>query len=141
MCGTPADGSVVTIDRNLTTNVTQVRNALSSRTTSVWYGNTDIETGLQTGIDVLANARTGSRKVIILLTDGQYTEASPVPLGTVAAAEGIIVHTITFGDYANQTDMQAIAAATNGMHLHAPDATTLTNSFKKLASLMAILIQ
>ncbi len=87
------------------------------------------------------NARPGPRKVIILLTDGQYTEANPVPPGTRQRPPRMesLVHTITFGDFANQTDMQAISDAANGVHMHAADATTLTNAFKKLSAVMAIL--
>ena len=143
-CTLPVDISVVSIDQDLTTNLTVVENALTARTNSVWVGNTDIATGINTGINVLANARPNSEKVMILFTDGQYTEANPVPLATTAAANGIMIHTITFGPSSTDpwiTDMQNIALNSGGQHLHAPNPTALTNAFRDIAASISMLIE
>jgi hypothetical protein len=143
-CSIPCDYSTVSIDVNLTTNVASVQAAMTARVNSIWNGKTDIAAGLQTGIDVLQNAPSNSERVLILLTDGLYTEASPIPLSLVAASNDVTVHTVTFGtDLAPNaiTDMQTIAANAGGIHLHAPSASALQDAFKELAEITAVLIQ
>lgn len=141
---TPVDNSVVTIDENLTTNLAALESALTARTNSVWVGNTDIAAGLNTGMNVLANARPNSEKIIVLFTDGQYTEDNPVPLAATAAANDIVVHTITFGPNSGDpwiTDMQSIANDTGGQHLHAPNPAALVDAFRDIAASISMLIQ
>jgi hypothetical protein len=84
-------------------------------------------------------ARPNARKVMIVLTDGLYTHANPVSEGETAGSEGMIVHTVTFGEGANQTDMQDLAEAGNGSFHHAPDPATLTEIFRKLAAMSVLL--
>jgi len=55
--------------------------------------------------------------------------------------DDITVHTITFGVGANQSDMQAVAAAGHGQHYHAPDPSTLNDIFYKLAGTITILTE
>ena len=162
-CGGAGDFSVVSLDQDLTPNTSSVEAALTARTTGIWNGNTDIAAGMTTGINVLLNSRIGAQRVMILLTDGQYTEANPVPMASVAAANNITVHTITFGPLhapsggddddddddggggpvvnAWIVDMQTIAAATGGTHMHAPDQASLIEAFKALAAQMAELTE
>ncbi len=111
-CDNTVDYSVVSIDQDLTTNITLIEDAIDARSNSVWNGNTDIATGMQEGINVLLNAREGSDRVMILFTDGQYTEDNPVPMSLVAANNNIRVHTVTFGGDPSSSwivDMQNIA--------------------------------
>ena len=76
---------------------------------------------------------------MVVLTDGVYTGADPIAEATLAAGDGIIVHTITFSDGANQTDMQAVAQAGGGVHYHAPDPTALNDVFIQISGSIAIL--
>ena len=98
---------------------------------------------LAVGVSVLTglNARQYATKVMIVLTDGVYTHADPVPQAVAANAEKIFVHTITFGTGANQADMEAVAQAGSGNHFHAPDADALEDVFKQVAGSIAILTE
>ena len=78
---------------------------------------------------------------MVVFTDGAYTEDDPVPYAAAAGADGIIVHTITFGSGANQADMQAVAAAGYGQHYHAPDAAALSDVFLQIAGSLAVLTE
>jgi hypothetical protein len=63
-----------------------------------------------------------------------------VPAATAADGQDIIIHTVTFGDGANQTDMQAVADATGGRHYHAPDEETLEDIFREIALTLPVLL-
>lgn len=146
-CSGACDFSVVSVDQPLTTEHSEFIGALNSRSSSVWNGNTDIHAGLTEGISILEHARPGARRVLILFSDGQYTEDNPVPLGAAAAASEITVHTITFGPMPTDPDdtwiedMQQIAADGNGIHMHAPTAADLTAAFEELASSISLLVE
>jgi Ca-activated chloride channel family protein len=135
--------TVASVDRDLTSNFTNISNAMNVRSTTVWNGATDIAAGISLGNTLLTGglARPNADKVMIVFTDGQYTEAYPAPLATAAAADGITVNTITFSPGANQTDMQAVATAGKGRHFHADNATDLDEIFREMAASLAILIQ
>ncbi|MFO1092203.1 MAG: VWA domain-containing protein [Planctomycetaceae bacterium] len=130
------------IDSHLNGDLTATTGAMTTLSSTNWGGMTDIEAGVITGRGELTNptyARTNARKVMIVLTDGHYTAADPVPQGALAAAQGIIVHTITFGTGANQSSMQALAAGGGGTFHHAPDQATLESIFRKLAAMSVML--
>jgi len=131
------------IDLQLTGNLSLVNTTMQSRSSSVWNGNTDIAAGINSGKAVLtgANARPLAEKIMIVLTDGVYTAANPVPAAIAARDAGITVHTITFGAGANQTDMQSVASAGHGDHYHAPDVATLEAAFQRIAGSLSILTE
>ena len=146
-CSGVCDFSVVSTDQALTTHISQIETALNNRTNSVWNGNTDIHAGLSEGIDILKNGRNGAQRVLILFSDGQYTEINPVSLGSVAANNDIIVHTVTFGPMPTDpadtwiADMQQIASDANGIHMHAPTAAALEDAFAELAASISVLVE
>jgi len=78
--------------------------------------------------------RPTAQKVMIVFTDGHYTGNDPVPYATTAYSQDVIVHAVTFGSGANQTEMQNVATAGGGDHYHAPDAATLDQIFRRLAA-------
>lgn len=131
------------VDQDLTLTLSQINSAMAARTSSVWNGMTNIDSGIVKGHEVLtgSQARVTALKVMIVLTDGVYTGNYPVPYAEDAYDDDIVVHTITFSDGANQSDMQAVAAAAAGLHYHAPDATTLNNVFDELAGSISILTE
>ena len=132
-----------TINRNLTFVTGQLQSAMNSLRTSVWNGNTDIATGIQTGRQVLTGnqSRPFAQKIMIVFSDGAYTEADPMPQVSAAVSEEITVHTITFSAGANQTDMAAFASAGNGRHYHADTAQQLDEVFRELAASLALLVK
>jgi hypothetical protein len=133
----------VSTDQTLSDDVDNIRNAMHSRSTSIWNGMTDIDRGIDRGHAVLTGhtARANAEKVMIVLTDGVYTGVDPVPSAAAAHASGAIVHTITFSNGANQVDMQAVAATGGGASYHAVDAATLNEIFTKLAGTITILTE
>jgi hypothetical protein len=90
------------------------------------------------------NGRPTAQKIMVVLTDGAYTNGiHPEGVAASAAADGIRVHTITFGACPATViaDMQETAAAGSGNHYHAPDAATLNDVFSEIAGSIAILTQ
>ena len=50
-----------------------------------------------------------------------------------AAAQDIMIHTVTFSDEAQQGLMRQTAEAAGGQHFHAPDAAALERIFREIA--------
>ncbi len=100
-------------------------------------GFTAIGRALQSGLDSIAND-PGSRplafKELILMTDGNHnTGINPMAIVPDAVDAGVVVHTITFSQEANQNLMQQVAEATGGAHLHADTNQQLEDIFRELA--------
>ena len=132
------------INLALTADSSQLTSSMSGLSAALWNGATNIDAGISKGVEALTDpvlSRNHAKKVMILLTDGVYTGWDPVPEATTAAASQITVHTITFSDGANQTDMQSVASAGGGYHYHAPDAATLNEIFRKLAAMPVLLTE
>ena len=130
----------VSTDQGLTENMNYIRDAMHQRSTSIWNEMTDIKSGIQLANSILTsgNARASAEKVMIVFTDGVYTEDDPAE---AAQGDDIMVHTITFSAGANESDMTAVAIAGSGASYHAPDAQTLPDIFYALAGSMAILTE
>jgi hypothetical protein len=80
-------------------------------------------------------------KTIILMTDGIHNLGpEPVLSAREAAAQDIVIHTITFSSDADIPRMQEVAAATGGKHFHAPDAAELVKIFKEIAATLPVLL-
>ena len=65
---------------------------------------------------------------ILTLELARVTEAA-----AVAADQGVVIHTITYGADADQALMQEVAQMGGGQHWHAPDSTQLTQVFDDIA--------
>ena len=78
---------------------------------------------------------------MVLLTDGIYNRGRDPRLAAQDAADaGVIIHTVTFSDAAEQQAMIDVAAATGGNHYHAPDAATLDAIFREIALTLPVLL-
>lgn len=142
LCG--AFGSPSSLDRQLSNDLDEIDDAMDDWTNGVWNGNTYIESGMRTGLAELTNtsrARDYAEKIMIVLTDGHENEGSALAAANDCSAQGIIVHTITFSDFANQTTMQTVANAAGGRHYHASNGTDLAQVFRDLAAQIARLTQ
>ena len=133
---------VTDVNQAVTSDTSLVQSAMNSISASVFNGNTNIRKGIDSGVNVLTDpttTRTFAAKTMVLFTDGHATQGgSPVNGAHAAAAAGITIHTVTFGDGANQVDMLAVAEATGGNHYHAPDAATLRQIFREIALTLPI---
>jgi hypothetical protein len=107
-------------------------------------GYTNIAAGIDRGIAVLTNptrARPLAEKTMVLLTDGIYNRGRDPRLAAKDAAKaGIVIHTVTFSDAAEQQAMRDVADATGGNHYHAPDAATLDAIFREIALTLPVVL-
>ena len=137
-CGTSPNAS--SLDIALTTSLDAVDSRIDSLTSTVWNGNTDIESGMRTGLAELVNgvgAREAADRYLIVLTDGNENEGSAEDAAAAADAAGVTVHTITFSIDANQALMQNVASRANGRHFHANTPEELRDVFRELAAATA----
>ncbi len=132
----------VSTNQVLTSNTSLVNSAMTSLSATVFNGATNISAGINRGVTVLtdpANGRPFAAKTMVLFTDGHATQGGdPVIAAANAANANIVIHTVTFGDGANQADMQAVAAATGGKSFHAPTAQALNDIFEEIALTMPV---
>jgi len=133
-----------TLDANLDPDLSRISDAMDDLYTTVWNGRTFIESGMLTGVAGLTDptySRQFAEKVMIVLTDGYQTDGSALSAANVAANEGITVHTITFGIYADEDLMEDVASAAGGTHYHAADGDQLEDVFRELAARVAQLTE
>lgn len=129
-------------DADYATNYTAIRNAITRYGQRPIHGGTHIGEGLDRGIATFTSPllRPFATRSIILLTDGiQNGGTMAIVAARRAAAAGIVVDTITFGDGAAQQPMQEVAAATSGRHFHASGPTELLAAFREIANTMEVL--
>lgn len=125
-----------TTHSNLTTKYNKLSSAMNEIGESELIGNTNIASGMQAAVDILTggNSRITAKATIVLFTDGIVNQGTdPVLVARAAADANITVHTITFSAQADQVGMQAVAAAGQGNHYHAPDEASLRVIFKEIA--------
>ncbi|MGI9427853.1 MAG: vWA domain-containing protein, partial [Bythopirellula sp.] len=138
LCG--ASNQPSSLDSPLDTDLSLIDNRMDSLKTSVWNGNTFIESGMRTGIAALTDpgrSRQFANKVMIVLTDGHENEGNVLAATPDARSEEIVVNTITFGDFADQSLMSQVAQAGGGRHFHASNSAALANVFRELAAEIA----
>jgi Ca-activated chloride channel homolog len=132
------------INQALTADSTLITGAMQGISDTAFNGRTETGTGIDSGVAVLTDpdtARPFARKAIVLLTDGHTTSGrSPVYAAQDAVQQYIVVHTITFGNDADQVQMQEVAGAGNGKHYHAPDAEALEMVFREIALSMLVIL-
>ncbi len=128
---------VPVINVPLTTNYTQVADALDAISLNFIMGATNIGDGMNAGLVALKDptySRQFASKVMIVMTDGNHnTGWWPDSAATVIAAEGVTIYTVTFSDEANQALMQLVASRGSGEHFHATTSAQLTSAFQQIA--------
>jgi hypothetical protein len=134
---------ISTIDSDLVSDYGVIRDELARIGSKPVKGRTAISAGLDNGIVVLSGSQTRpfAVKTIILMTDGIHNLGpEPVLSAQEAAAQDIVVHTITFSSDADIQRMQEVAAASGGKHFHAPNAQELVRIFKEIAATLPVLL-
>lgn len=131
------------VDQSLSENYSAATSAMASLSGSKFNGATHIEAGIEAGIDVLIDEGTSrpfAAKTMVLMTDGHYTVGNaPHLVAPAAVGHDIVIHTVTFGNGADQDEMRAVAAATGGNFYHAPDAQTLQEVFEEIALTLPVM--
>jgi hypothetical protein len=133
--------SAASVNCPLSQDHAAVTSAMATISNTKFNGATNIEAGILKGIEVLTSpqARPYAAKTMVLMSDGAYTVGQqPRLVAPLAAAQDIIIHTISFGE-ANPDEMQAIADATGGNHYIAPDAQALQDIFEEIALTLPVI--
>jgi len=124
-------------DQPLTTNTSTLNNAVNYYSKIIFNGSTNTAAGIDQGKAALTDpirARPFSRKVMVFMTDGFRTQGrDPVFAAQEAAAQGVVIYTVTFGATFDHSEMIAVANATGGEHYHAPNSAALTQIFRQIA--------
>ncbi len=132
------------INQVLTSDSTQITDAMQGISNTAFNGGTETGTGIYSAVTALTDpdtARPFARKAIVVFTDGHTTGGpSPVSAAQYAAQNHIVVHTITFGAGADQVQMREVAAAGGGKHYHAPDTEALKEIFREIALTMLVVL-
>ena len=75
------------------------------------------------------------------MSDGlQTTGTDELDAAQQAAADNVMIYTVTFSDEADATSMQEVAAAGAGKHFHANDSYQLNQVFEDIARGLPTLI-
>lgn len=127
------------VDDDLTFTYTNISSSIDGYSQAYDGGNTNIADGILKAQQTLMSTtygRSWASKTMVVMTDGNHNAGSvtPVQAAQDAAALGIVVHTITYGNDADQSAMQAVANAGGGEHWHAPDGAALNAAFEEIAS-------
>ncbi len=127
----------VTLDQPLSKSTQLFVDAAIGIGESPIIGDTNIAAGLETGGAALTDpavSRFTANRTLILLTDGHPTEGlSPDVVAVGLAGQRIDIHTITFGEGANQALMQTVASIGRGEHYHATTDEALSEAFRQIA--------
>ncbi|MGB7346778.1 MAG: VWA domain-containing protein, partial [Pirellulaceae bacterium] len=127
--------SYATLDTLLEKDHQIVRNKVASLYPS---GNTAIGRGMESGINALLDsaARPFAAKTMVVMTDGIHnTGVSPVTVAQGFMSSYLLtIHTVTFGEGADQALMQQVASIGGGKHYHAADGDQLIAIFQEIAN-------
>jgi Mg-chelatase subunit ChlD len=122
-----------TEDVRLTEDLTQITRGIRSLRVG---GYTSISRGMEAGANVMSGSRGADfvERTLIVMTDGRHNRgAEPRTVATTLAADGVTIHTITFGGDADRPRMQEVAAIGGGRHYHAEDGLELREVYREVA--------
>lgn len=120
----------------------EIRNEMARMSEKPVKGSTAISAGIDEGIKVLTGtkSRPFAVRTMVLMTDGIHNLGpEPIISARNAAAQDIVIHTITFSDDADIRRMKDVAVATGGRHFHADDLAELVKTFREIAATLPVL--
>ncbi len=127
--------SSATLDTWLEEDFQIIRDTVDRLTTG---GNTAIGRGMQQGIQALlaSAARPFAAKTMVVMTDGIHnTGVYPdVVARDLMANYNLTIHTVTFGENADQGLMRTVADIGGGKHYHAATGAELVAIFEEIAN-------
>ncbi|MCA9218073.1 MAG: VWA domain-containing protein [Planctomycetales bacterium] len=132
-----------TIDQRLDFDYSSTTAKMAELSSIPINGFTNIEAGIQQGIAALTGPeeRPLAEKTMVLLTDGVFNRGNhPRFAAADAAAQDIVIHTVTFSDGADQAAMRQVAEVAGGKHFHAPDAASLERIFREIATTLPVVM-
>ncbi len=127
-------------DIDLGSNFGTLMSSIRGRGNLYMLGGTNLSAGIDEGVAIIATqGRPDAKKTLIVMTDGLWnTGRDPLEAAQDAVDEGIVIHTITFLDRADQTTMIDVAELTGGRHFHASNAVELDAIFNELARTLPV---
>ena len=114
--------------------------AIRTKVSSIFpNGGTAVGDGMLDGLPTIISgsaSRPFAAKTILVLTDGDSNAGiDPVTaVQQIIGSNNVTIHTVTFTPEANQTAMQAVAAAGFGRHYHTDDGVELVDIFEEIAN-------
>lgn len=132
--GLASYSTVATADVKMTSNLAQIRNAMSKMPVE---GFTNISGGIDAGMSIITKGRPAEfiERSMVLLTDGLQNRGRPAVSAAIdAASKGVVIHTISFGSDADQSTMQQVADIGHGKTFHAVDGAQLEQVFREIAT-------
>ncbi|QDT13304.1 VWA domain-containing protein [Stieleria marina] len=122
-----------TADVPLTTDLNLISTSMASLPVG---GFTSISRGMSAG-KTLMDASRGAEfveRTFIVMTDGRHNRGpEPRTVATQLAADGVQIHTITFGADADQPRMREVAQIGGGQHFHALTGEQLRDIYREIA--------
>ena len=80
-------------------------------------------------------------RTMIVMTDGRHNRGpAPEILARQLKADGIMIHTITFGRDADQGRMMEVARIGGGRHYHADNGIQLKEIYREIALTLSTII-
>lgn len=136
--------SDVTTDLGFTTSMSSVYSAVHKYTDDNFDGMTNMCQGMQYGVAQLtgSTARSTAKKIMVLMSDGDWNEGSdPVAYASTAAANNITIYTISLLTSGTGTRaLQSIANATGGKSYYANDSASLNSAWTDIAYSLPIVL-
>lgn len=123
-------------------NFANVKTKIAARGSDVMLGGTNMSGGIDRAVQILTSntVRPLSKKIIVLMTDGEWNQGrDPALAAQDAAAAGIVIHTISFLSTDPGT-MQEIADITGGKYYQASNSAALNAAFQDLARTLPVVL-
>lgn len=127
-------------DVQLTSNLGEIVAGLASLRIG---GLTSISRGMAAGELIMSQSRDADfvERTMIVMTDGRHNRGpEPRTVARSLAANGVKIHTITFGAGADQTRMREVATIGGGKHFHALSAAELQAAYREIALTLGTVI-
>ncbi|MBN1590673.1 MAG: VWA domain-containing protein, partial [Pirellulales bacterium] len=144
------------LEKSLTMDFSTVEEIVQQRQAAHYDNYTNIGAGIREGyLELDQHARTGAKKMIVLMTDGNankpnntsYARQYALDQAAAAKARGYQIFTISLGNAADTELMQAIADGTDGEHFNIPGGANVTDyetelmaAFRKIADARPLLL-
>lgn len=143
---TSSDNTAI-LEKSMTKTYSQVSSIVRARQAGHYVGGTNISAGMTTGRnELINNARTGAKKMMILMTDGEANMPTGnsttdknkcITEANLAAAAKIPIITITVGADADSALMQQIADITGGAYFQIAGGQTVAAVKSQLEAVFA----
>ncbi len=127
-------------DVQLTDNLAAISAGMASLPVG---GFTSISRGMRAGQNIIDHSRGADfvERTMIVMTDGLHNRGpEPRTVANTLAADGVQIHTITFGADADRPRMQEIAAIGGGRHFHADNGAQLEQIYREIALTLSTLM-